>query len=463
MSLFKYTVTNKEGKRLSGTIEANSELLARKELNDMGFSILDFSEYTEDLSKLKSEGHEKFEFEAIDIHSKIVKGTIPALNIDVASKRLKNEYDLTVLAIWKENSTPEEIEKAKNQGKIILQNFLDEMAKKKMEVSEATKDEKEQEFVKEKVETVLKKVLILLQKYDKEFENDTKSEINKKIDKLLRIKNSNNTEYIQITAKELLTFIESQTKILEEKGYHDKKIELKMETGSLLDELKKTQSPKTLSEDITSKIENWQKKYKQKAAISNNIFTKTITSFFDFIQEKLKTPKEIQEIKGEISAYKKQRFDLIKLIFKEPAKEYRNKIISNIKSVNEKIKESKEKIKAIKENRPETKKATLPETTNRLKDDIISELTALSGFILAVYLTYYFLAYMIGTEKIFGLENTKGFQINQNGIFKFMLVAFFLIHSAFSLKKNYFEKNKIATIILSFITPILIIITLFNF
>ncbi|MDX9970899.1 MAG: hypothetical protein RBS56_03245 [Candidatus Gracilibacteria bacterium] len=464
MSLFKYTVTNKEGRRLSGTIEANSELLARKELNDMGFSILDFSEFKEDPSILKTDGHEKFEFEAIDVHSKIVKGTIPALNIDVASKRLKNEYDLTVLAIWKENANPADIEKAKQEGKIVLQNFLDEIAKKKLEESAPHTDEKEQEFVKEKVETLMKKVLILLQKYDKEFDNDIKNEINKKIDKLLRIKNSNNTDYIQSTAKELLSYIESQTKTLEEKGYHDKKIELKMETGSLLDELKKTQSPKTLSKDITSKIEKWQNKYKRKSEIQNSIFTKYLTKIFDYIGEKLKTPEEIKKINDEISAYKKQRFDLIKLIFKEPAKEYRNKILSNIKLINEKIKTAKDKRKVLKGASAPTQKQP-DETTQsktQIKENIFSEISTLSGFILSVYLSYYFLAYLIGTEKIFEIQKLKGLEINPNGIFKYMLVCFFLIHCGISLKQNYFEKNKFAGPIITTISILLILLTIFN-
>lgn len=464
MSLFKYTVTNKEGRRLSGTIEATTELLARKELNNMDFSILEFSEIPQETLNKLTEGHEKFEFEAIDIHSKIVKGTIPALNIEVASKRLKNEYDLTVLAIWKENSSPEEIEKAKEEGKLNLKKFLDELSQKKLETNKSTETQENQEFVKLKVDTILKKVLVLLQKFDKEFEGDVKNEINKKIDKVLRIKNSTNTEYILSSAKELLSFIEEQTNILEKKGFHDKRIELKLETNSLLNELKKNQKPQSLKEDINSKIEKWQKKYKVKNELSRNFFTKFISNLLNFILKALESPEEIAKIKEEIIFYKKQRLEFFKLIFKEPTKEYRKKLFVNIRAINQKIKSSKEKIKELKGKiKKESISSTPKDNEIKLSSNIINELTTLSGFIIGTYLIYYFLIILIDTENIFNLRGLKGFEINPNGIFKYLLIIFFLSHSAFAIKSNFFKSNKIASLIILLITPFLILLSIYNF
>lgn len=460
MSLFKYTVTNKEGKKLSGTIEAVSEILARQELNDLGFSILDFSEITNIESETK-EGHEKFEFEAIDIHSKIVKGTIPAVNIVVASKRLKTEYDLTVLAIWKENSKPEEIEKAKNEGKIKLQNFLEQLSQEKTSSEQAQSNSSEQVFIKEKVDYILKKVLNLLKKFDTEFDPETKNEINKKIDKLLRIKNSNNTEYISITAKELLSYIESQAKSLEEKGYHDKRIELKLETSSLLDELKKTQAPKTLKEDLSSKLKKWQKKHQITDPNNANFFNKLINKFVVFTNKVFYINPEIQVLNDEISVLKKQRFDLFKLIFKEPTKEYRNRLITNIKTISTTIKGIKGKIKTIKKGQKSVEKK---EDTSKIQitNETIEEINILSGFILFIYLAYYFIAHLLTVEEIFTTP-PNGFNLFQDNIFKYMISIIFIIHALSSIKINFFPKNKIINISFPLIGILLIVLTLLNF
>ena len=57
----------------------------------------------------------------------------------------------------------------------------------------------------------------LLKKYNHEFPPDVRAEINKKLNKLLRIKNSNNLEYIRHTAEELINFIQDKQRELTQK------------------------------------------------------------------------------------------------------------------------------------------------------------------------------------------------------------------------------------------------------
>jgi len=459
MSLYKYTVTNKDGKKLSGTIEASSEMLARKELNDLGFSILDFA-LTAPEENIQKEGSIKFEFEAIDNHSKIVKGTIPSQSAEIASKRLKNEYDLTLLAIWEKNASEEEIAKAKKNGQENLKIYLEELAKEKEKIDSQKGSSKEQIYIKDKVDFILKQVLILLKKFDEEFSTETKTEINKKIDKLLRIKNSSNTEYIQITAKDLLTYIEAQAKTLEDKGYQNKKIELKLETSSLLDQLKKTQAPPSIKEDLNQKLIKWQERNRKnnKFKFLNKFIDKTII----LLNKSSSNNINIQEKKKEITNLKSQRFDLIKLIFKEPTKEYRNKIIENIKAINQKIKSLKNEIKSIKK----VDTNALPKNennTNNFLQDIHTEISTLTGYILFVYLSYYFIAILFTNNKFFGIKAPKGFYILENNLFKNMLIIFFIIHINTAINTNFFSKNKLSNILSPIIAIFLIIITILNF
>src|SRR3989338_5299487 len=95
---FKYTATNNQGKTLSGIINAGNETLARTQLNNLGFSILELKAITDDVisPKPKSEKLEKFEFEALDKNGKKIAGTIPAKDPVLAYKRLFEEYHFTI-------------------------------------------------------------------------------------------------------------------------------------------------------------------------------------------------------------------------------------------------------------------------------------------------------------------------------------------------------------------------------
>ena len=122
MPVFKYNVINKEGKKLSGTIEAPDENTARTELNNLGFSILSL----EKIDKLPviDKALKKFVFEAIDKNSKFVTGSIPSKTQEEAMLRLIKEYTLNVSAIWPENASEENIAKARTAGTKDLQEKL---------------------------------------------------------------------------------------------------------------------------------------------------------------------------------------------------------------------------------------------------------------------------------------------------------------------------------------------------
>ena len=132
MAFFKYIVANNKGKRLKGSVEAPNEKVARRELNNLGFSILEIEE-TED--KPTSDNNKLiFVFEAIDKNGKIINGTIPANTEENALVKLKKQYDLKVTALWEEHATTKEIEIAKiRRTKELEQEIMREELKRTSE------------------------------------------------------------------------------------------------------------------------------------------------------------------------------------------------------------------------------------------------------------------------------------------------------------------------------------------
>ena len=463
MPVFKYNVINKEGKKLSGTIEAPDENTARTELNNLGFSILSLEKI--DKVPIAGKNLKKFVFEAIDKNSKFVTGSIPSKTQEEAMRRLINEYTLTVSAIWPENASEENIAKARTAGTKDLQEKLaTEMqnieAEKKAETLE---QEKEEQFTKTKIEYILKDINALLQKFDKELELDQKAEINKKINKLLRIKNSKNLNYILKTTEELLEFIQLQEKSLFENGYKEKRLELEIQTKNLLSELYKTSKPKSIGEDVLQKIEKWEKANIKKDKKGQKGSIKLLHKILVKIKNIFITPPEIAAIKAQIKIYNRQLWDFGMLYFKEPTKEYKQKVINSVKTIWKARKKAKHSLRHASDLLKKRSKKEYNESEENLTGALTEELNTLTGWLLVFYLIFYFISLYI-TTKDFGLtEIPQGFYIYGSKLFKYILAILFLLHSTTSIKINFFKKNFIANI---FLIPIFFfssIIVILNF
>jgi hypothetical protein len=337
MAIFKYTIANKEGKKLNGSVEAPDENTARLELENLGFSIL-LLEETKEAPKTDST-LSKFVFEAIDKNSKLVSGTIPAKTADDAISKLQTEYELNVSAIWPEGSTKEQIENARKEGQKKIQTQIQTPLAPQQATNVATEttttnleQEKKVQFIKEKIELTLKLVNELIQKFDQELAPDKKVEINKKIDKLLRIKNSTNVDYILESANDLLKFLEEQEKSLKENTHQEKRFEFQVQTQKLLQTLNQREHEKSLKEDVLEKIEDWQKAHlesPEKASLG----AKIINSILVKIKNIFTTPPEVEAVKIQISTYNKQLWEFVKLYFKEPTPEYKAKVKNTLKTI----------------------------------------------------------------------------------------------------------------------------------
>lgn len=457
MPIFKYTVANQEGKKLSGTVEAPSEKIARKELNNLGFSILQLTE-TQEAPTIDSSLN-IYIFEAIDKNSKLINGTIPSKNEEEAFTKLHEEYALTVTAIWPQGASEEEINEAKKKGNIRVQEELQKVEQNITKSKEKNlQKEKETAFTKAKIETVLNQVNKLLSEFDQEFEKDQKLEINKKINKLLRIKNSTNLDYILSSAEDLLTFIQKQEVTLKEKGHQDKRIELQMKTREMLDELNKKAKPQSLSEDIIQKIETWEShKEEKKEVYKEGFLAKTLNK----TKKLFKSKPEIMVIKQQIKIYNRQLWEFSKLYFKEPTPEYKEKVKNSIKTIYNARKKAKHSLKHAIAILKERKQQKAEE--DQIMTTFTNELNAFTGWLLAFYIVYYFIALYI-TTKNFGLTSIPdGFLVYKSHIFKYALGIIFILHSTTSVKLNFLQKSKIANIALPIIFIFGSIIVLLNF
>lgn len=455
MPIFKYTVANKEGKKLSGTVEAPDEQIARTELNNLGFSILSFQE-TKEVPKVDPK-LTKFIFEAIDKNSKLITGSIPSKTQEDAFKKLSTEYALTVTAIWEQGASGEEIENARKKGPQFLQEELTKEIEKSQEKN--LEQQKEEQFLKNKIETIISQVTQLLKDLDKELDPNTKKEISKRINKLLRIKQSKNLNYILSTAENLLEFMEDQEKELKEKGYQEKRLELQMKTKKLLNELHESSKPKTLSEDILRKIENWEDVHKKEK--KGEIAVKFITRFLEKIKKIFQTPEELKVIKNQIKIYNKQLWEFAKLYIKEPTKEYKAKVKESLKTIWKARKKAKHSLKYAKQILKKREK--IQKTETHLVLSFIEEMNSLTGWLLAFYLVYYLISLYITTKNFSLPIIPQGFYVYESQLFKYVLVILFLLHATTSLKVNFFRKSLIASIIL---VPVFIfgtIVILLNF
>ncbi|MFC1615582.1 hypothetical protein ACFL21_00430 [Patescibacteria group bacterium] len=461
MPKYVYTVANQEGKKLSGTVVAPDEEAARKELNNLGFSVLAIKEApTEAAAETKTKG-KKFIFEAIDKNSKLVTGTIVSEDVQKAFSKLMTEYSLTVTAIWVDGSKPEQIEEARKKGTVMLQETLKKEMEIEVEKSEDTQEKEKRELLKKTIDSIITKVNDLLQNYEAHIDADQKTEIDKRIDKLLRIKHSTNLDYILKTAEDLLMFIESQEKSFQEKGLQEQRIQLKMKTKGLLKELNKTAAPKadSITEDIVTRIETWQKTH-PKEKIKG--FSLILYRFLNRIKNVLKTPPEIKVIKEEIKTINGQIIEFIKLYFKEPTPEYKQKVKNSIKSLWGKRKQAKEHLKKVKEDIRNSKIIEEGED-DRILFALIKEINTLTGWLLAFYIIYYFVSLYLNT-KDFGFANMPNFlTVYESQFFKYILVIIFMLHGCTALKVNFFKRSILASIFLPVVFVVTSIITLLNF
>jgi len=467
MPIFKYTVVNKEGKNLAGTIETASTVTAKQELNGLGFSVLEMIEMKEPAAAETDQTLIKFSFEAIDKSGKQIVGTIPSHSQEEAIKRLIKEYDLTITGIWKEGSSESEIKTAREEGLKKMHEIKDaELIAGEANAVKSEIDKKKEQIFRERIDYVLTKIYDLLKTFEEDISKDKRAEINKKIDKLLRIKSSTNFDYILETTREILKFIQEQEKIFKEKGQVEKKLQIEFQSKVLMDELKRASIEDT---SIKGRIVKKIKEFKEKmAARKQNVILSNLDKILGSMQKMFETPPEISIIESKIKGCNTQLWQLAQLYIKEPTPEYKEKVKGSMKTVWETRKKTVQELKELRNHlKSDAKKITAKSATSALTttpdgktileeeqpstDHFLSsftqEVSSFSGWLLGVYLVYYFISLYL-TTKNFGLSSIpKGFFFYDSHIFKYLLSIIFLLHCSLSIKITFFKNNMVASLV----------------
>jgi hypothetical protein len=451
---YKYTATNTEGKSLTGIINAADEPEAREKLNHLGFSILKIqeAEETEDGSaKL-----EKFEFEASDKNGKRIKGSIPSESREAAYKRLIEEYRFTIQYLAPASATEGEKTRYRLEGVDDLVGTVSPDIKAQEEIQEAVETPEfllEKEALLTHVDGIIEKIHTLLANFGEKISPEKKALIESDIDKLMRIKSSNNLDYIRNTCKELLKKTQEEEIFLTGQEHEQERNAMVLESQKLMVGLNRAAGSKT---DLGLQI---------KAALAK-LEEKLGGGKFEFLLEPVRAIKEsftpnpeLLKIKTQLKSLRTQEITALKIAFKSP-KETRSIAFDSFKKLWAEEKALRAKIRVSKQLRHEQNMMIRKER----EIYFIEEINTFTGWLLLFYLIYYFLGHYVTTTRL-ALDPLLGipFDLGDSVLFKYLLVLVFLIHTSTSVKLSFFIRSRLATYGLGSLVSVLFLMVLFNF
>ncbi len=215
---FLFEAVTKEGKNMSGSIQAESEAAAREKLTKSGLAVLTIAPFK---AQKKVAGMKIFTFEAINPSKKHVKGTIEALDEYAAYKKLRMEYEFEISSLLPKEVSLEERIQLKKKGidpeyEVRLQKEMKEREseekkdKKKKKGSQEEIEEvlaarkKEIEFMHNQIDEILQQVEDLIKKNERFLNIDKKREMQERIDLLSRLRRSNSVVHLQNLTKKIL-------------------------------------------------------------------------------------------------------------------------------------------------------------------------------------------------------------------------------------------------------------------
>ncbi len=405
-------------------------------------------------SKKVADSLTKFEFEAHDKTGRKIIGTIPATDKLSALTRLINEYQFDVTYLSRQDATQAEKDNDRTEGIEKLKERVADIKKATADIDEQTANDKDfktkQQILLKKVDYVLEKIKKVLQNFDQEIKPENKKLIQSYIDKLLRIKNSTNLEYIEHTAEELLRKIQDQEIFLHKESLQKEKTNLMIESQQLLSSLHAAGGPKkTFSQDLKEKIVT-----KVKFRPLQNLLQK--------LAEKLTPNPDIISTKEIIKSTNKQLFTYAKLWLTTKDKDAKKQIADNIQSTLNERKELKEKLKTLKKGK-HTK--LIPDARPKTQDDtFLGEIVNFLGWLLSFYIMYYFITYYF-TQKDIAYELSFPWDphISETPLLKYLVAILMLWYILLAAKSKFMPKARFITPVFSIIGIVATALIVFNF
>ncbi len=468
MPKFSYTVLNNDNKQLTGTINAQNEGVARHELNALGFSVISINQASKKddnvLQALNKETKNisKYEFSGIDKNNKKVTGTIQGQDIYLVYKRLIEEYQFNISAIYSFNLSTDEKEKAHQQGIDKLadryqeEQFSKENLLRQKESSEQELKEK-QAALKQQIDFVLQKINTILDTYQNELNPQTKAKIKYYIEKILRIRNSTNLNYVRHTAEEMLDYIQKAELFLHEELRSKEKTELVVEAKSMMMDLHNVNTKG--QKDLARSMREW----RQANIVTNPSPTPldiTINWFFSLFIGTQPDSSEIIEARNSLIQTKQQLWQFLKIYLQSPNKQFKQETLTNLKRLWNLKKEKKQILHDL----IQKQKNKLLETTSTTNiDKFLGEILKLAGWVFFFYMIYYYLAIYSSTKQINLPFTPKLENIFQSSIIKYFFTILFIFIALLGIKIEFTPRKKNFDLILIFLFLILSLLIVLNF
>jgi hypothetical protein len=463
MPHFRYTVVNKENNQLVGEIDAPSIDVAREDLQELGFSIVAI----EETKAGKLEPGTAFEFKGKDTENRPITGTIKSEEIYQAFKRLITEYELDVQYIVQADLNEKEKAKQKTAGiKILMKKYQEEVMKNTDKYHEKKFKKIDRNFEKQKalimrqIDYVLGKVKEAVDGFAKELNPEDKQKIKDYVNRILRLKNTTNLEYLKNTSRDLLKFLQNAEVFSSGKSKIEEKLSLYAETEDMINHLDKGKDF-GVYEDLEDQLLRWQSEnIKGKKRIS--LLDRAKNILFSIIIRIIHQPKEIRKLTKELHFLSRELKQYYGVYLKTKDQTFRKESLESIKKLKIKKTKIKEKIKKLKD---EERRQLKEMGELNYFEKIISSVNELTGWLLFFYLAFYFVSAIIINKEVFfsNYEIPSIFYLFQSGLIKYILPLIFLLHITTSVKLHFFKKNMISNIVLFPVFAIFSLLVLFNF
>lgn len=447
MPQFFYTVINRENRELAGTINAPDETSARKELNALGFSILNLNMQGADTRPAPEtlENIIKYDFSAIDKNGKKIVGTIQGDQIFPVYKRLVYEYQFDVQSLFPSNLSPEEKEKATSKGIDNLKDLLNEenmavdMAKKKQEMDQREFEGKQLKL-KAQIDFVLQKVNNLLDIYKDELDPTRKAKIKYFVEKILRIKNSTNLDYVRQTCEEMLTYLQKEEIFLNQEQRAKEKTQLSIDAKSMMIQLNRINHPE--GKDIFDAMREW----RQNTFLDNpnpTFIEKTINLLISPLIGSISEDQEITAAREKVKNTNAQLKEFFNLYLHAPDPEFKKETLNALKRLWQERKTNKFNLHALIHRKQEERLTNIEHTPS---EKLEKEIFSLTGWVLTFYIIYYFGTIYLNSKQIDFIPQTKLNLLFQTSIIKYFFTSLFLFVCLLGIKIEFFHRKPVAAL-----------------
>ncbi len=454
MPKYAYTVVNQDNKQLSGTVNAPDEATARKQLNGLGFSILSIQETAEEgalETEQAAEGEaeiKKYEFDAIDKNGKRIVGTIQGIEDFAVYKRLINEYQFDVKSLVDASLPDEEKQKAaltsidELRDKLAEEQLLIQQAQEKEQVDQR-EFELKQANLKKQVEFVLQKVNEFIETYKEELRPESKQKIKYFVEKVLRIKNSTNLEYVKQSCVDLLQYIQKEELFIHTEQRAQEKHQMALDAKTMMLDINKVN--KTGNIDLFDAIREWRINT-MKNSQGPKVHHRIINSILEFFLGPIEVPTELLTAKAKIKRSNEQLKQFIIIWLKAKDKNFKQE---TRKAISRTWMQRKQNIAAYKDLKKRLHEERLAQIEYTSGEIIVNELFKLSGWVLTFYIIYYFATIYLNSKNLPFIPDIELAMTFQTTIFKFFFTTLFLLVCALGIKIEFFKRKKFSTPIIS--------------